>query len=503
MNVRRFPLLLLFFLGACGNQAPSTGGVAVSEQPRAIPGDLARGTWQVRMSDAAVRAPYEAQAGWAALVMDRDFQAALQSFSSTEDSDGGLSRVHVDMSAAYRQAALLAARATVQIYGEMPRPEDPPQLLCLLGVAQAMLGRDDPAEKHLADCDPSGDQQLAGLRTRWLGALQSGSRWPPPPSVLEFRERLPASSTVASPDAGGLPHFLFHDNVEQRQVPATDPSSLLELALSHQELAVDANPVAAAIIEQLLRPWRLPSEPLTTSTGPTDPALWDPYLFGSTLMVPRDAAFLAALSSLEPSPGSGAGPQPAGGAPRARAGPGTSGSAAGAEPTPASVAALGELMAEYVGSSAVAAALEPCLDNQGPQLDAQCVLDRAALVYDQLMGAMQITSGEKLGFHQPFALLARVGVLRAAAELATVLADSRTQGLIRINILDLAAGPAGDPVLLLSVAAWDAGNRNAGRAQELLHAQVGYLPGIEVARYPLDALQVRLSRESAPGLPMH
>ena len=106
-------------------------------------------------------------------------------------------------------------------------------------------------------------------------------------------------------------------------------------------------------------------------------------------------------------------------------------------------------------------------------------------------------------FHKPFAALARLGVTRAGEALAAAAGDEHGMGLLRLNAIDFSSGSAAEPAYLLAVTAWDAGNQNTLRATELLHAQVGRLPGVEVARYPLEALQVRVGRESAPGLPMN
>ena len=78
----------------------------------------------------------------------------------------------------------------------------------------------------------------------------------------------------------------------------------------------------------------------------------------------------------------------------------------------------------------------------------------------------------------------------------------RDAGILRINALERSNGPAGDPVFLLSVAAWDAGNRNPLRAQELIHALAKAHPALEAARIPLDALHIRLSRNTASGGPV-
>ena len=158
----------------------------------------------------------------------------------------------------------------------------------------------------------------------------------------------------------------------------------------------------------------------------------------------------------------------------------------------------------YAATAPLAAALAPCWSAEGDErVDVGCVLQRAGDTTAQIRGAMEIRSGGEQGFHKPFADMVRVGVVRAGVRAAAAAGEDRSMGILRLNMLDFCVDSSADPVILLSIAAWDAGNRNALRATELLHAQVGHLPGVEIARYPLDALQVRLGRESAPGLPMH
>jgi hypothetical protein len=115
---------------------------------------------------------------------------------------------------------------------------------------------------------------------------------------------------------------------------------------------------------------------------------------------------------------------------------------------------------------------------------------------------MAAAGGGVQAFHRPFAEIARVAVLRAGMLVADGAGQYRDAGILRINALERSNGPAGDPVFLLSVAAWDAGNRNPLRAQELIHALAKAHPALEAARIPLDALHIRLSRNTASGGPV-
>lgn len=98
---------------------------------------------------------------------------------------------------------------------------------------------------------------------------------------------------------------------------------------------------------------------------------------------------------------------------------------------------------------------------------------------------------------------ARATVLRGGARVALALGDDRGAALLRINALDHSGDAAADPSFLLSQAAWDAGTRNALRAQELLHTQAQVLPGMASVRVSLDVLHLRVSRDAGPAMPMH
>ena len=157
------------------------------------------------------------------------------------------------------------------------------------------------------------------------------------------------------------------------------------------------------------------------------------------------------------------------------------------------------------GESPLAAAVAPTLapaTAEGKVLPDH-VLDQAAWLGQQIEAEMARRSGAEAPFHGPFALLGRLGVLRAGMIVADASDQFRDAGVLRINALDRSTESAADPVFLASVAAWDAGNDNALRAQEIVHRLVRRYPPIEAVRYPLDALHIRLSRNAAPAAPVH
>jgi hypothetical protein len=268
----------------------------------------------------------------------------------------------------------------------------------------------------------------------------------------------------AMPALGELPHFSGPDGLGEGIVEGTHAGSLVALAEAHHQAALKAWPEGATQLDAALALWRLPIE----SDAFELPDTWDDSLvFGSSVLAGSDYSYLAALTRTENAKLT----------------------------TDASVT-----------MSPLAAALAPCLKGEPdaePTLEVECVVDTAAGVHAQIRAEMVSRAGEAEDYHRAFYDLARVSVLRAAADLAEANGEELTMGRLRILALERSTGPAGDPAPLLQLAAWDAGNRNVVRAQELLHDQVGHLPGIEAARYPLDSLHVRLSRESAPGVPVH
>jgi hypothetical protein len=456
--------LLLLALG-CNpptQTSPEPSGSSADPAPTstAIPGTMVGSTWPVAMADDALRAPFEAHPGWAALVMQRDYPSALAAFGGEAALGVGQARIHMELAAAYRQALLVGANATVQVYGENRRDEDPPEVDCLLVVSYALLGQPDPVADRMDACATSGQAEPIAHARAWSAWSTSGD-WPPT-AALAVTPGQPGEPTAGSlPDAGALPHWTAKDLVEGLDVRMSSPAGLLGLALFHEGAAVAAQPSAEPAIRALLAPWRLAAEPVSVPSVELELPL--ELLFGSTLLVPADAGFLADVTR-------------------------GAGSAA---------------LDGWKTDSALAAAVAPCFDAAGPAVDVGCVNEVAGRTFDQLRTAMEIRSGGEQGYHRPFAELGRLGVVRAGEALAASIGDEKSTGLLRLEALDLSIGTSAEPHYLLSIAAWDAGNRNSSRASDALHAQVGHIPGVEVARFPLDALHVRLSRESAPGVPMH
>ncbi|MEC8423605.1 MAG: hypothetical protein VX000_07495, partial [Myxococcota bacterium] len=260
------------------------------------------------------------------------------------------------------------------------------------------------------------------------------------------------------PTPAALPHHRYPEQGEEgRMVAVTNPAALMALAAWHEAAARAAAPEGDSVyIDATLAPWRLPGESRRQLEAIEHAPEW---LFAGFALASGDLAFLAEASA-------------------------------------DGVAAVGA----HAGTSPLAAALQPAVGADA--IDPDAVLDLAAAVGRQVETAMAAGGGGAKDFHRPFAEIARVAVLRAGMLVADGAGQYRDAGILRINALERSNGPAGDPVFLLSVAAWDAGNRNPLRAQELIHSLAKSHPALEAARTPLDALHIRLSRNTASGGPV-
>jgi hypothetical protein len=110
----------------------------------------------------------------------------------------------------------------------------------------------------------------------------------------------------------------------------------------------------------------------------------------------------------------------------------------------------------------------------------------------------------KIGaFDRQLGDIVSVGALRSLSLIAEVLGDREAGGILRINAWERSDAHTACPVAIMALAAWDAGNRYPIRATEILHRQTRRYTSLEVARFGLDALAIRVGRETTdqnPGL---
>lgn len=441
-------LLVGVLLAAC-----SGGDGAQNDQPKgvAIPDAMVAQTWQVRLSDAAARAPFESHPGWGAF-FQRNYDQALSSFGADPGDGEALARTHLEHAELYRQAAKLAASALIEVYGKTPQPEDPPEVAYLVGASHALLGNVAQAREALAKL-PAGSA-VAAQAACWQSWLDKGGVWPPDADLAGFPGQPGEVTLGGAPTAGELPHYRFAEQGEgAHEIRISDPTTLYLLSRWHEAAAREAAPKDDAVISELIGIWRLPPEPAPSSDLLP---LSDAWLFLSPMLVPEDAAFLAAASK-------------------------------------DGISAV----TAWSGRSPLAAAVAPSIDAGAVVPDR--MLDQAAWLGNQLEAAMKARTGSAEAFHRGFGDMARVGALRAAMIVADAAGQTRDAGILRVNALDRSVDTAADPVFFMSIAAWDTGNRNAQRAQDLVHGLSSRFPAVEAARLPLDALGIRLGRNAAPA----
>lgn len=449
---RLLPLVLL--LGAC------SGDQSDVETPKAPVGavspELVAKTWQARLAVDAARAPFEGRGSWTAWFSGKRLEPLTA--MAAENDPVGLARVHAEYAAIYRQAALLAANATAEVYGTDAQPTDPKEVAYLLGVSGVLLGKPELR----ARLGESAGSKVAGLADRdaaWKAWVDAGADWAQIAGALAGRPDAPKDVTPGTaPDAGKLPHFQLPEVGEPTMVDAGDPTALLDLARWHEAAAVQASPASTELVSLWIDPWRLPGEPRPAKGAAVE--VPDTFLFLSAYTTPGDLVFASDLAR---------------------------------DGWPA--------IAAHTADSPYAAIIASCSPAQ--KVDVDCVLDQGMALGKAIEDGMVAAAGKQVGIERPFADLARAGVLRLAERAAFAQGDTDNGGRLRINAYDKTTGSALDPLYLLSVAAWDAGNRNSLRATDIVHGQLTEVPGLEAARLPLDALHIRLSRNAAPGRPMH
>ncbi|MEE2750525.1 MAG: hypothetical protein VX519_03780 [Myxococcota bacterium] len=443
-------ILLAIWLGCVGGNDDAEEKSAV----QVVSSSAVATTWMVEVAAPGILAPLVRHEGWQAY-HGRDYSTAMARFG---DPGVPTARMHTELSALYRLTALAQARAIVLTWGEDQRREgDPPEVDYLLGVAHVLLGDADAAGKHLGKSGGSTLSALSRADIAWKERLDAGGGLL---SLSEHADLFPLSvpQVGGMPDAVEAPHYVIPTG--DTALKAGDPTQLLQLAAWHEAAAIMAG--GETLTAALLDPWRLPGE----ARG-VDP-----------IELPLEARFLSIWSSSE--------------------------DLNVVRSLDAGVSGLEEvqtLLETKRGASIYAGVLSKCFVE--PSLDVECVFRRAADLPDQLVSAMDEAAGMAKVDHRDFAAYSRLGVLNMGIRIAEALDDARTAGLLRINALDVATGVASEPLFLVDMAAWDVGNRNPHRGKELFHGQSNRAPGMDGARYALDSLYLRVSRDAGVGIPMH
>lgn len=448
----RFALLTLMLAG-CPRGGSEDVETVPAKPTTSVTPDLLATTWQVRMAVDAVRAPYEGRSSWVAYFSGK--RSEVIEAMASESDDLGLARLHAEYAAMYRQAALLASHSTVQVYGVDAQPTDPAEAAYLLGVSGSLLGD----EAWRAKLGGSAASPLVGAQDKaWKAWLDAGATWPPDAPASTSPGAPTADPGTLLPNGGNVPHYEMQELGEGGLLAkGGDPGTQWALSRWHEARAMALAKDAAPAVQALIDPWRLPPEPHAGAAGVSIP---DTFLFMSFSSTGGDVLLLADLEK--------------------------DGFAA---------------VAKHQSDSPFAVVIQKCTNGQAISVD--CVLDEGAALGEAIEEGMAKASGAPQSFHRIFAEYARVGLMRAADRAAWTLQDRDGAGRLRLNAYDRTTGNAHDPLFLLSVAAWDAGNRNSVRAEELVHGELTEVPGLDAARIPLDSMHIRLSRNAAPGRPMH
>lgn len=433
-------------VGCSGSPTPDVSVQTPEGAPLVpAPNELVDATWIVDAAPEAAVGAY-ASPGWVALVMTRDYGDAVRKFA---DAGGEpLARAHAEAASIYRQAALITAYSLIEVYGKTPEPSDPVGTAHLLTVSYAITNQLDLAREAAQKLSTTADPLTAPWHAPWKAWLDAGATWPPDLASLPIG--LPAPTPGQWPEVTELPHYALPElagSSASREMG--DPGALVALALWHDAAAAAAAPAAVGALKSVRASYRMPIEPAPASAGPLSPAL----LFGSDLLVPGDGAFMADLEG------------PAG---------------------PAAVEA-------HTSTSLIAWLAAQSRVNG--KIDAQRAVDVVSALRKALVEREAVKAGAELGHHRTFADIGYAGAMRSLALVAEREGDREQSGILRINAYEHSDKATACPVGLLALAAWDASNRYPMRAQDILHAQARRYPSIEVARYGLDVLGLRVGSE--------
>jgi len=357
----------------------------------------------------------------------------------------------------YRQAALLSAHATVEAYGVDGLETDPTDLAYVIGVGHAIRGERDSALERLAAVDADGP---FGARAKaWKAALSRESKIPDLKTLAaisgDLGEVTPGTDPAFSPE----PDASLIERTEQAKAMAVmDPTRLLTRSAWHAAAAsMSAPPTDSGVLAQVAARYAVGNpDPNTHVELPVD----DAWLFCSNDLMAADVGFIAE----------------------------------------ASVKGIDAVTA-WADKSVLAAAVKPAIIDGKVVPDE--VLDAGFALQKQLQAMMADIGGGEQAFHRPFALRSRVAVLLAGMVVADANDQYRDAGILRLNALERMEQTGLDPVFALSVAAWDAGNRNPLRPEELTHQLKTSYPALFATRAPLEALHLRRSRNAGPSNPVH
>lgn len=411
---------------------------------------LVDASWQVEIAPAEALSPLSGSPVWQSF-FKREYAQGL----SVAGEGPAAARIHAEIAAMYRQALLIQAYSIIETYKEDQRREgDPAEVGYLVGVSYVVTGASDKGPELIKAAESSAYAPVAAAAKAWSARLADEAGW------------LSLSSDAAlfplpEVQVGGMPelpadfHYEIAETIGDQSVKLSDPTALLQAALWHEQASIQAG--SPELTSALLAPWRLPTEDVAVLSPDSLPI---EALFMGIWSTEADLAYVGALGTSE-------------------------------DPN--------AVLAKYTASSPYAALSASCLRDGA--LEAACVQDGAIKLARQYEARMSAAAGGPSADHRLFLDHVRTGALQAASRLSWDLGEERVAGGLRLNARDRAIEAAADPVFLLSFAAWDARQRNPQRALDLFHGYVDALPGLQAARVSIDALQLRVQRDSGPGIP--
>jgi len=246
------------------------------------------------------------------------------------------------------------------------------------------------------------------------------------------------------------------DDGKEHLLKVDDLSNLIAVAMWHDSVAHAAAGDQAALVDVYSARYRWPVEPEVAAEGdlPLE------FRFGSDYFVPADGPFMAAMYSSQ-----------------------------------------GAAAIDTFKDKSLIASLADRSRTDG-KIDSEKVQDLTALLREALIDEQKVRAGGTLqGFHRTFADVARVGLLRNLALIAEIEGNRETSGILRINAMEYSGDEhTACPNAALSLAAWDATNRYPLRPTDTLHNLIRRYPSLETARFSLERLSIRVSRESTGGI---